>query len=84
MDIDRQKYLVVVPGPMVNRWCYAVEAKLATDSNLSDEVHHAIDHVVLKCAYTDINLTNPENVLSSIFVIDDEYLDLYFKLFRGV
>lgn len=83
MTQNKPKHMVLVPGPLMDKWCYAVEAKLATDPHILETVNAAIDHAVLLSAYTDPNCTNPENVLSAIFLVDDEYLDLYFKVIRG-
>lgn len=83
MPGDAPKHMVLVPGPLIDKWCYAVEAKLATDQHLPEIVNAVIDHAVLYSAYTDPNCGNPENILSAIFLVDDEYLDLYFKVIRG-
>lgn len=75
---ERNTHLIFVPGIVLERWLRAVEVKLMRDPNLENEVVHSSDHCVL-LALSGKNITEdqPENILSAIFQVDDEYLKFF-------
>ncbi len=75
---ERNTHLIVVPGFILERWLRAVEVKLMRDPNLENEVVHSSDHcVLLALSGKSITEDHPENILSAIFQVDDEYLKFF-------
>lgn len=75
---ERNTHLIVVPGFILGRWLHAVEVKLMRDPNLENEVVHSSDHcVLLALSGTNITGDHPENIMSAIFQVDDEYLKFF-------
>ena len=78
---ERNTHLVVVPGIVLERWLRAVEVKLMRDPNLENEVVHSSDHcVLLALSGKSITEDHPENILSAIFQVDDEYLKFFLDI----
>lgn len=75
---ERNTHLIFVPGFVLERWLRAVEVKLMRDPNLENEVVHSSDHcVLLALSGKSITEDHPENILSAIFQVDDEYLKFF-------
>lgn len=75
---ERNTHLIVVPGFILERWLRAVEVKLMRDPNLENEVVHSSDHcVLLALSGKTITEDHPENIMSAIFQVDDEYLRFF-------
>ena len=75
---ERNTHLIFVPGIVLERWLRAVEVKLMRDPNLENEVVHSSDHcVLLALSGKSITEDHPENILSAIFQVDDEYLKFF-------
>ena len=75
---EKNTHLIFVPGLILERWLRAVEVKLMRDPNLENEVVHSSDHcVLLALSGKSITEDHPENILSAIFQVDDEYLKFF-------
>ena len=75
---ERNTHLIFVPGIVLERWLRAVEVKLMRDPNLENEVVHSSDHcVLLALSGKSITEDHPENIISAIFQVDDEYLKFF-------
>lgn len=75
---EKHTHLIFVPGLVLERWLRAVEVKLMRDPNLENEVVHSSDHcVLLALSGKSITEDHPENILSAIFQVDDEYLKFF-------
>lgn len=77
--MERTKHLIFIPGKDMDKWVYSVEAKLATGISDTTKTEEMIDHCVL------VNATalseNPNEIITAIFEVDDEYLEMYFRIF---
>lgn len=75
---ERNTHLIFVPGIVLERWLRAVEVKLMRDPNLENEIVHSSDHcVLLALSGKSITEDHPENIISAIFQVDDEYLKFF-------
>lgn len=75
---ERNTHLIIVPGFILGRWLHAVEVKLMRDPNLENEVVRSSDHcVLLALSGKTITEDHPENIMSAIFQVDDEYLRFF-------
>lgn len=80
---ERNTHLIVVPGFILGRWLHAVEVKLMRDPNLESEVVRSSDHCVLRAlSGKDITGDHPENILSALFQVDDEYLKFFLDIIQ--
>lgn len=78
---EKHTHLIFVPGFILERWLRAVEVKLMRDPNLENEVVHSSDHcVLLALSGKSITEDHPENILSAIFQVDDEYLKFFLDI----
>ena len=75
---EKNTHLIFVPGIVLERWLRAVEVKLMRDPNLENEVVHSSDHcVLLALSGKSITEDHPEQIVSAIFQVDDEYLKFF-------
>lgn len=73
------KHLLFIPGAALSKWVYSVEAKLTTTMGKGTEPDEMMDKCVLLMAYAESE--KPEDIISAIFEVDDDFLDLYFQVF---
>lgn len=73
------KHLLFIPGTALSKWVYSVEAKLTTTMGKGSEPDEMLDKCVLIEA--NANSEKPEDIISAIFEVDDDVLDLYFRVF---